>query len=129
MGDTHAHTVISALPKVKLGAERRDASQLLWVLKRTSAVGCSRSQMIDVFKKTENERRGQQSKKKKYIYIRNKSEVKQFLLLYNSMSSKSYPSSSQLYDSGQSMMLNISTTPQVSCVFSQFNDLTFTIII
>lgn len=79
MGDTHAHTVISALPKVKLGAERRDALQLLWILKRKSAVSCSRSQMIDVFKKTENERRGQQSKKKKNI--RNKSEVKQFLLL------------------------------------------------
>lgn len=31
MGDTLAHAVISALPEVKLGAQRRDPSQLLWV--------------------------------------------------------------------------------------------------
>lgn len=68
MGDTHTHAVISALPKVKLGAQRRDPAQLLWVLKRKSAAGCSQSQMIDVFKKTENVKDvgSSQQKKKKY---------------------------------------------------------------
>lgn len=65
MGDTHTHAVISTLPKVKLGAERRDPPHLLWVLKRKSTIGCSRSQMIDVFKKTENEKDVGSSQKKK----------------------------------------------------------------
>lgn len=83
MGDTHAHAVISTLPKVRLGAERRDPPQLLWGLKRKSAVGCSRSQMIDVFKKTENEKDvGSSQKKKKKNMRRNKSEVNRFLLLF-----------------------------------------------
>lgn len=65
MGDTPAHTAISALPEVKLGAEHRDPSQLRWVLKRRSAIGCSRSRMIDVFKKTENEKDVGSSQNKK----------------------------------------------------------------
>lgn len=35
---THARDVISALPEVKLRAERRDPSQLLRALKRKSAI-------------------------------------------------------------------------------------------
>lgn len=59
----HTRAVISALPEVKLGAERRDPSQLLRALKRKSA--------IDVLKRL----RATWAEVKK-IYIREEIRVK-----------------------------------------------------